>query len=240
MPGPRIQGPHASGVKPIWRAIALGLVVGIGARVFLTREALTSNSPFSVRGDLLPTLDPRLDLQLDQLDFKDEPLGHALPAIAERVGLNLVVVWDRLHVLGINRDAHVTLHLKRVTAANAIEAVLLQVDHNNDLRWSESGGIITIATESSQDIRQMMVRLYDVETILAGNRARAKGLTQQSSEDELRKIIMDTVFPNSWEDNGGTIGVMSYYHPTQTLVINQTAQAHRKIEALLRSLDKAK
>ncbi|OAI47949.1 hypothetical protein AYO44_08435 [Planctomycetaceae bacterium SCGC AG-212-F19] len=54
-------------------------------------------------------------------------------------------------------------------------------------------------------------------------------------EDKLIKLILNTVAPDSWAENGGH-GTMDYFPLGMALVVNQTAAVHEQIAALLDSL----
>jgi hypothetical protein len=62
------------------------------------------------------------------------------------------------------------------------------------------------------------------------------GITRQDREDQLTRIITDSVDPESWRDAGGTVGSIQSW--AGRLIIHQTPDNHQKIESLLNNLRK--
>jgi hypothetical protein len=62
------------------------------------------------------------------------------------------------------------------------------------------------------------------------------GTTRQDREDQLTRIITDSVDPESWRDAGGTVGSIRSW--AGRLIIRQTPDNHEKIESLLANLRK--
>jgi hypothetical protein len=232
--------PESTLVKPptvhrYWRTIAIGLTIGIAIHaIFVPGPSPKPSATFTVRGDPLPTPDPRLGRIVDHLDLDQARLADALSKLLDPAGLNCVVAWDALHAGQIMPDTPITLHLKHVTVAGALDAILSVANIKHAPAWNEFDGIVQITDIDTADRAHLFVRFYDVGPLLKRVTPNAV-LTESTAADTLNKLITDAVLPTSWKDNGGDIGSISYY--PGTLMITHTAQGHHQVEAFLRTLE---
>lgn len=76
-----------------------------------------------------------------------------------------------------------------------------------------------------------------LETLLRENRKRelAGGGAIPETAQQLISLIMTTIAPASWRQNGGS-GSISYYPRNPALIIRNTNAVHEEAEALLRAL----
>jgi len=73
----------------------------------------------------------------------------------------------------------------------------------------------------------------------AGNNAGAAGPNStKASAEELMEIITSSIKPESWEENGGTTGVIRYFSLGHALVIRNTADVHNDLGGLIGQLRK--
>ncbi len=106
-------------VSPLWRGLTVALVLGISA--YAGRAAL-------VAGDRAGTADGRPvaappDLVLDAVDFDGVTLRAALASLGDRAGIEAHQPWDD----GVaDPDMPVTLHLRRIAFAAALDAAMRQ------------------------------------------------------------------------------------------------------------------
>ena len=71
----------------------------------------------------------------------------------------------------------------------------------------------------------------------AGNNAAATGPNStKASAEELMEIITSSIKPESWEENGGTTGVIRYFSIGHALVIRNTADVHGNLGGLIGQL----
>jgi hypothetical protein len=233
-----------AGVHRLWRLVAMGLIVGIALHALWTRQttAPATAAVLTVRGDPLPPPDPRLDQMLEAVDFDNAHFADVLGNLTDRTGINLVVAWDTLHKAGMDRESPVTLHLKHVSLATALDAVLLCVDKAHAVSWNEFGGIVHVTTFESEDHNHLLMRFYDVHRLIEKGYPYEKNssLTNYPSPTErlgwLAKVVSYNVHSATWKDNGGDVGSIAVY-PPGTLLIIQTTQVHRHIETFLRKLE---
>jgi hypothetical protein len=117
--------------------------------------------------------------------------------------------------------------------------------------------VITVTTQERIDeTGKVVVRVYDVHqlarkaaTMLGEERpytfsqsqtlaATSSVYTTEAQEtEEIVRLITDNIMPETWQDNGGSIGSIS--RGSSVLVIAHTERAHAQIAELLRLLDRA-
>lgn len=181
-----------------------------------------------------------------EIDFADTTLERAVEHLRTLTRADIVVRWGVLKGAGVDRAAPVKLRLWEVTPGGALHVVLRYVDHDGEpLAWQEGeDGTVTISTRQDHSIGPP--KPYDVrdlvDAIVAGDRplpARAgpgegEERTRAEIEDELTLLIMESVLPESWRDNGGTTG--SIRTLGGRFIITQSQEGHRQVEELLREL----
>lgn len=72
----------------------------------------------------------------------------------------------------------------------------------------------------------------------AGNTGTANSSVTKASAEELMEIITSSIKPESWEENGGTTGVIRYFSLGHALVIRNTADVHNDLGGLIGQLRK--
>ena len=246
--------PRIAGVAPAWRTIAMVLAVGIAAYA-----AVAWHHARAERGEPVPLVrevappDPRPDHQpLDTVDFDHVRLADALVVLGPKAGLNVVSDWDSDTAAWA--DMPVTLHLRRATFAAVIDALNVQVNgpfHDIPLAWDERDGIVRVTTRPrlENDPRDVVVRVYDVQPILAqipatpavtnqSSRFTVTNQTQFNGDDDpgyqLVQLVKSNVAPASWIDAGGNVGSLQFW--AGQLIVTQSKYNQRGVAAFLRLL----
>ena len=88
---------------------------------------------------------------------------------------------------------------------------------------------------NNQNNDGILAQQGDFANILGEN---AKQVDYEKEGEELVELIQKTICIDTWEINGGN-GTIYYYGPTKSLVVNQTAEVHEEISALLEQLRRA-
>jgi hypothetical protein len=250
--------PDPAKTDRFWRNLAIVLIIAIAANISLGYLRKPAQPPdalaFQVRQVVLAP-NPKLDRILPAVDFDGIKLEQVLTDLMHQSDLNLVVLWTQINDDPVKKDVPVTMHLKNVSVATALDTVLSLGDPKHQLAWNEHGGVVTVATENSLDKSQLVVRMYDVKHILQANlhpvspqllswSNTGQNLLPQQSQpytqeelqlDEIKKLITDNVSSESWKDNGGDVGSISSFG--DLLIITQSEQAQQKIEAFLQLVD---
>lgn len=157
-------------------------------------------------------------------------LEKVLGFLRESQKLNMFIDWNSLQQQGVDRNTPVTVNLKNVTFEKALVSVLTQAASNGGqsmLDYSVSGGVLNISSREAIS-SQTTVKTYDVRRLLANKP------NVQAAAEELQELIKRTARPESWRDNGGTAGAISYNNGA--LVITQSYQGHKAVAALLATL----
>jgi hypothetical protein len=169
------------------------------------------------------TINAQLTRRLPELHFNANAFSDVIDFMRDVTGLNIWVDWAALESAGIGKNVPVTLRVRDVTVASALDLLLQTVGGNTELAYTVEGGVLRITTAERARGRRV-VRTYDVGQ-LAENDPQIEALL---------KLIVDSVDPASWKDNGGDIGSISQFK--SKLIITTTPLNHQKIVALMQSL----
>jgi beta-lactamase regulating signal transducer with metallopeptidase domain len=161
--------------------------------------------------------------RLPELHFNANGFSDVIEFLRDVTGANIFVNWNDVQNAGISKDAPVTIRVRDVTLAKAIDLVLQSVGANTELTYSVEGGVIEIATAAHAE-KKVIVQTYDVSRLAKTD----------AEVENVKKLIIDTVDPSSWKDNGGPTGSIAQFK--SKLVICQTPTNHQKIIAILQSV----
>jgi hypothetical protein len=165
-----------------------------------------------------------LDRKLPEVSFSGAPISEVIDFLRDVSGANLVVEWRVLESAGIDRNAPVTLRAKNVKFGRVLDLVLSGVAGGTvPLGYSVDDNIIRVSTGEDLD-RVTDVRAYDVRDIVPA----------ELPMDDLAKMIVETVAPDSWKDNGGSVGMLR--QSKHKLVVTQTPTNPRQIRSVLKML----
>lgn len=108
-----------------------------------------------------------LSLRLAEVRYSDSPLERVLEDVARLAQVNLVVRWDELERLGIERDKPISIEVRNVRLGQLLWLVMNEAAAPDvKLAYRADDAFITIT--SAQEIeREMIVRIYDVNDLLA-------------------------------------------------------------------------
>jgi hypothetical protein len=122
-----------------------------------TRPAQTKRiSPVAVLGACVPGA-----------EYDDVALRDVLKEMSDAAGVNIVVRWNKLAIVGVEPTTPITLSLKNVRFAQLLKRVLEEAaGAEGDLAYQAADDMILIS--SAQDINsKMIVRVYDVRDLYA-------------------------------------------------------------------------
>lgn len=201
---------------------------------------------------------------LPEVKLQSMTFGQAIDALRRTSGANIFVNWRRLDDLRLDirpdMPLRMDLQLKNVTLGQALAKVLECAEPPRQdyttrvLGCGVRDGIITISDDRPtfdsvgrwyyiQDlINHPAHYAYDPRPIDPNGSASGVGLfhdppvTRQEIEEELIRMITDSIDPESWRDNSGTVGSIRPW--AGRLIIHQTPENHQKIESLLANLRK--
>ncbi|HVT81605.1 MAG TPA: hypothetical protein VHM90_13235 [Phycisphaerae bacterium] len=172
-----------------------------------------------------------------------KPLAAAFDALAAQTRANLYVNWAALQAAGIDKNTPVTLMLSSVTASRALRATVEQAGGAaNNLAYTIDDGVITVSTrEDLSSAKYQQVRSYNVrDLVMPGSQypAEIAHAMARDRTEALENVIRNLVRPDSWRDNGGNIGSIQEFDGL--LIVNQTAENHAAVQALLTQIRAAR
>ena len=171
-----------------------------------------------------------LEKVIADISFDQSPFAHCVDFLRDISGANIIVNDRALEGAGINRNFPISAKLHQVRLDKALDTLLNSIQVNGArLGYTIDNDAILISTTTDLD-RYTVVKTYDIRSLLPHDHA-----SHAEAVDRIKKVIMDTVAPDSWRDNGGIVGTIRELNGT--LVINQSARNHQAIDALLRQLN---
>jgi len=197
--------------------------------------------------------------QLERLvtvNFEDAGLGNLIEYLRDATGANIVVNWQALELVGIDRDTLCTCTLSRVPAGQLLALVLDQVGAENfdddKPGYTIADGVVYIST--LDDLKEnTTVAIYDIRFIqdwltrrelravyqddaLAMELLTLDMQTRQGGDvswmeavDQVVELVQDTVGdPDEWLDEESTIRELN-----GNLIIKTTPENHRQVQDYL-------
>lgn len=183
-----------------------------------------------------PSVAQKLDLRVE-LNLEGLTLPQAFEKIAEQTRLNIVPAWSSLEGIGVDATAKLRGQVKDVTARQAIELALRAAGATRLPELVPDGPLLEIDPGLVA-----ITRVYPIGKIVDARNKQRGPTTMPAAEqfrdaaDDLVKTVVKTIDPATWRDAGGTIGAVSLLG--KQMIVTQTRENHRKIEALLRELEK--
>ncbi len=111
-------------------------------------------------------LNRKLEENLGDVRFEEQPFDQVKEFLEEITGLNLTVDWSDLENNGITRDAPVSLRLKEVSTRFVLDEILRQVGGEVRLAYSAREGVVRIATKERLDQITKETVIYDIRDLL--------------------------------------------------------------------------
>jgi hypothetical protein len=160
------------------------------------------------------------------LQVKDKPLKDVIEGLKQKSGVTIIVDPNALEDVNVAYKSTVTANLTKVTLRTALKSVL---------------GELSLTYVLKADAIQITTRAYAKETLTVrsyyiGDQFLVTDVHEPyfvsylkacRAVESLVPLITKTVEPESWEVNGkGGLGTITFYAPTMSLVIKQTAEMH--------------
>jgi tetratricopeptide (TPR) repeat protein len=188
----------------------------------------------------------KLGQKIAKLNFADTEFANVIEFLRDISGVNIIVKWQALGAVGIDKTAAVNVRLTDVRLDKALAAILENVSGATPLGYALSDGEVIISTKSDfgavtlvYDIRDLIIDVPNLQgPRIDLNTAADQNATDTMRADRTQKVIetMKSVAPPaSWGAGAGTISELS-----GQLVVTQTPQNQRAIERLLTGLRAAR
>jgi hypothetical protein len=209
----------------------MSLRIPIVAILLLTANAAFAQAtrPMSVEEKLLM----RVSVDMDGLT-----LAQVFEKIGEQTRLSIIA---NLRVIEASGFAVTTYRLrgqvKDVTARGAIELAIREVGFERPPGLVIDGEVLRLSWEIPTLTRSYPIgRVIRAQNKLRGPTTLPAERQFDEAADDLVKTVQKAIDPDSWRDAGGTLGAASIFR--EQLIVTQTRDNHKRIEALLRQLEK--
>jgi hypothetical protein len=173
-----------------------------------------------------------------EFEFSDTALSNVVDYIKQKHEIEMQVDWSGLPEAGINVSKPVTISVDGISLRSALRLILAKLGAT----YIVSDEVLLITSHEKAD-EMIFTRTYPVEDLLTPPTFQPGEGKQGSKYDDayepLVKVIMRTIKPESWEQNGGP-GDIAAIAAAKSLVISQTYEVHEKVLNLLRSLRAAR
>lgn len=171
-----------------------------------------------------------LDRPLEAYNFQDTPLSEVVDYLATVSSLPIAIDVRQLEANGKSVDTPISSRGNNVSLATALKRLLRPLD----LSWTISAQTLVIAPADGLSNR-LSVRFYPVNDIISHPDVANSELERYAElvRSNLTNLVID------WAENGGAASVV-VVPELNALCVNQTWEAHRKVEDLLRQLRKSK
>jgi hypothetical protein len=158
-------------------------------------------------------------------------LEQVLADLSAKAGVPVEADWPNLTDAGIDRATSVHACLRGLPARRVLELVLTQVSTPTaQLKWVSVGGRVRVCPAEHYDAPPVE-RRYAVPGLLLT----VDGVSREQSQDDLLRIIQETVTPDAWRETGGTRGTIGF-DDRGRLVVGADPPAHAELVALLNDL----
>jgi hypothetical protein len=227
----------------MWRRILTGTLAAacIMLTIELSRDrqrAAPHPSGEVIRAAGLPDYSPAhkaLAFRFGELNIHSATFEQVITDLAARAHANIDVQWEALQSAGISRTTKVRLHLRDVTLAQALSALLSEAQANSTKpEYHAEGGIIVVSAGTDVPVACVTV-IYNVRDLLQLQEGvDDDGATHAEAAEALTRTITETIMPDSWRDAGGSVGAIREL--SGLLIITHTADGHEEILRLLEQL----
>ena len=213
-------------MSPIRHAVAVTLaaacLAGVGAQVAPSQGPRNAAEMRLVLARTLP------NVELDEVALDD-----ALDFLRDVTAANIVVDWDELELMGVDRSTPVSLRLGQVRVRQLLTLMLQQA--GDGLAFYAEDNVVYVTTQDEAD-RNLVTLVYPVQDLLmvvpdfvpdfdfggggggggggglgGGNGGGGGGDGQSENveerAEELMQLIRDTIRPEIWRENGGPASI---------------------------------
>ncbi len=201
-----------------------------------TMSASTADSAASVAAR--KALEQNVTVVADQ-----KSIASVFEILAVQTHANILINWTALQTAGIDKNTPVTFTLTDVSCRRALRALLEQAGGTTaSLSYTIDDGVVTISTrEDLYSSKYQTVRVYNVRDFLTVDPQYPLQIAAAISQEHVNNLI-DTlksiVAPDTWRDNGGSVG--SIRELDGLLIVNQINDNQIAVEQLLAELRAAR
>lgn len=211
----------------ITRILLFAAISSIGPYLALGETRFDDPGEKPANAKIEQLLDQRRDMVFNDrtlLEFAATLTSYGIPTYLDERGLDLV---------GVTADQLVTFQQKSIRLRDCLDLLLTELE----CAWSVHNGRLVI-TSAEQAGEQLITRVYDVRNLVELTPIPYGGkLAYQYDFDTLIEAIIHAIEPESWDEAGGQGTIQPFYtRRMRVLVVSQTYEVHRQVQALLDKL----
>lgn len=154
----------------------------------------------------------------------DTRLADAMQLVSEQIDVPIRIDQRSLDEVGLNGDAELTLETHKLAADTLLQLLLRQIQLTYRI---DSTGVVVTTWEAAEG--SLVRRVYPVGDLINNG--------PQSNPEYLIDVIVSSVENSMWEQLGGPASIT---HFQNSLIVDQTNKAHRKVESLIDRLREVK
>lgn len=170
------------------------------------------------------------------VSFKDARFEDIVSELADKLNQPLLLDKQSLADAQVTSDTTYSLQLKNVPTRTILRKMLGDLG----LAYIIKDETIQVVTQD-RAAREMVQKTYYIGDLLAGGMFNQAGIRFVPWVDQFQAMqnvnsiiqIIQTIDPASWQGNGG-FGTVTFYAPSMSLIIRQTAEMHNMIGSSLR------
>ncbi|MEM8874995.1 MAG: hypothetical protein AAGD32_12160 [Planctomycetota bacterium] len=195
------------------------------------------------------TVKQALQRRIPRVELVDVPVNEAIDFYRDVTGLNVVVNWNAIELIGIDRNTPVTLKVSNVTSRQMLNLILRDAGQG-ELAYLIDDNVITVTTRE-QASRTMVTKVYDIRDLIMpvpnftpdfdigdfggggggfGGGGDFGDNGEEMSPEDMAELIIDiireTVRPDVWQENGGFASIRYF---DGTLIITAPQDVHELI-----------
>lgn len=205
-------------------ALMCGVVVGEPS---LAQSPLHNNASEEAAQQIAEVLSQPLHRRLS---YEPEQLDIVLAEIEEEY--NIPIVFDKaaLDEVAISPEAEVSIDVDNISLRAALN-LMFKEPGLEDLCYLIEDEVLLITTNDTA-YASTYARVYRVDDLLMSSPSRFNDTSAGVDPENLIDLLISTIEPNSWAENGTGDGEIQYLAPGM-LVVSQTQKIHQEIAALL-------
>ncbi len=128
--------------------------------------AVVSPAFAQVRSGAKPSTDQLLASRIPKISFEESPFDQVIDWLADFMKVTIVVRWERLEEVGIERDKPVSINVDDLRFSQVLWMVMNQVGGAEvRMAYRASGNLIILSTEEDLG-KEMITKVYDVSDLL--------------------------------------------------------------------------
>lgn len=182
-----------------------------------------------------------------QVDWDEAPIRDVFQWLRDQGVESVVPVWRALRDERIGPDAPLSLTMTNTTVGQVLAEALDQL--SDEVRWRAIGNVLRISTRRDFE-KDLYTKAYDLAAntldmpdflLLPYSRfcvamKEEATYTREERLERIRDIIVRTIAPDSWMENGGE-GSIEIAYEANKIVIRNTPEVHVMIDSDFRLED---